>query len=64
MATTLREELREHQAATGTTDDHMVQMLCDFLEKLDNDGQLEGSWYEGLFEFVVDNLSLPPPGNG
>lgn len=57
---TLREELRKHQEATDCSDDRMVEILCGFIEKLDNDGQLEGPWYEWLFEWVADELFQPP----
>lgn len=57
---TLREELRQHQKATDCSDDRMVSILCDFIQKLDDDGTLEAPWYEWLLEFVVDNLELGP----
>lgn len=57
---TLRQELREHQEATNCSDDQMVEILCGFIEKLDDDGQLEGPWYEWLFEWVTDHLHRAP----
>lgn len=60
----IRDELREHQLATGCTDDHMVEILCDFIQKLDNDGQLEAPWYAWLFEYVADRLDTGPMGQG
>lgn len=60
MKINLREELRQHQVATGASDDRMVQVLCDFLQKLDMDEDLGDLWQESLFEFVVDNLDVRP----
>lgn len=60
MSKTLREELREHQAATHCSDDHMVGILCDFLEKLDDDADLGCLWHETLFAYVADRLEKLP----
>lgn len=57
---TIREQLRDHQIATDCTDDRMVGILCDFIQKLDDDGQLEAPWDQWLFEFVVENLEHGP----
>ena len=60
MTDRIREELRAHQVATDCTDDRMVGILCDFIQKLDDDGQLEAPWEQWLFEFVVENLERGP----
>lgn len=56
----IREQIRDHQTATGCTDDRMVGILCDFIQKLDDDGQLEAPWDQWLFEFVIENLERGP----
>lgn len=60
MTDRIREELRAHQIATDCTDDHMVGILCKFIQKLDDDGQLQAPWEQWLFEFVVDELERGP----
>lgn len=57
----LREELREHQNATDSSDDDMVEVLVGFLEYLDNEGEMPSNWVDKLMEFVVDNFDRGPP---
>lgn len=55
---TLNTQVLAHQAATDTPDAVMIRILCDFIEKLDNEGHLphEG----GLEEYLVERLERLP----
>lgn len=57
MSTTF-EHLLEHKAATDATDRQLVYILCKFIDKLDDDGNLPHT--DNLFEFVADELSELP----
>lgn len=56
----LRELLREHQRATDCSDDRMVGILSDYLERLDK--VCIGCWRQPLLDFIVENLEQGPPG--
>jgi len=52
------EHLLEHKAATDATDRQLLKILCQFIDKLDDAGNLPHT--DSLFEFVANKLSLPP----
>lgn len=57
---TFREQLRDHQLATDCTDDHMVGILCDFIEKMDNEDGPVGDYMNELTNYVVERLERGP----
>ena len=57
---TTRQLLIDHQLATDCTDGQMVEILCSFLESLDDQGELSHTWSERLGEFVASQLERGP----
>jgi len=58
---TMRELLREHQTATGCDDNQMVEILCDYIERVDNWDVDRDDIAGGVIPFVVEKLEQGPP---
>lgn len=53
-----RQVLRGHQLATGASDDRIITLLAQYIEKLDEDGHIPSD--RNLFDFIVEELECPP----
>jgi len=58
--TKLFDTIREHQAATDATDARIIELLCDYIEQLDEDGDLPPDWNDKLMDQVTSELAVFP----
>lgn len=58
--TKLFDIIREHQAATDATDARIIELLCDYIEQLDEDGDLPPDWNDKLMDQVTSELAVLP----
>lgn len=56
----LYQRLLAHQAATDSKDRHLVEVLCGFLEQLDEDGDLPPDWHDKLMDHITSELAVLP----
>lgn len=56
----LYQQLLAHQAAADSKHRHLVEVLCGFLEQLDEDGDLPPDWHDKLMDHITSELTVLP----